>query len=61
MKWNPPHLRTSGTSETLFELANCKIVLAGEYAVLDGAPAIVLVINRGVECEIARVQGLSPQ
>ena len=34
-----------------------KIVLAGEYAVLDGAPAIVLAINRGVECEIAKGSG----
>ena len=34
-----------------------KIVLAGEYAILDGAPAIVLAINRGVECEIAEGTG----
>ena len=36
-----------------------KIVLAGEYAVLDGAPAIVLAINRGVECEIAKGSGFT--
>ena len=34
-----------------------KVVLAGEYAVLDGAPAVVLAINRGVECEIAKGSG----
>ena len=33
-------------------LAPGKLVLAGEYAVLDGAPAISLAINRGVECII---------
>ena len=36
-----------------------KLVLAGEYAVLDGAPAVVLAINRGVECEIAKGHGFS--
>lgn len=29
-----------------------KIVLIGEYAVLDGAPAIVAAIDRGVACDI---------
>ena len=28
-------------------------MLAGEYAVLDGAPAIVLAVDRGVRCDIA--------
>ena len=36
-----------------------KLVLAGEYAILDGAPAVVLAINRGVECEIAEGNGFS--
>ena len=29
-----------------------KIVLVGEYAVLDGAPALVSAINRGVRCAV---------
>jgi phosphomevalonate kinase len=28
-----------------------KLVLLGEYAVLDGAPAVVVAIDRGVECQ----------
>ena len=36
-----------------------KLVLAGEYAILDGAPAVVLAINRGVECEVAEGNGFS--
>ena len=36
-----------------------KIVLAGEYAILDGAPAVVLAINRGVECTIEKGSGIS--
>lgn len=28
-----------------------KLVLAGEYAVLDGAPAVVLAVDRGVRCD----------
>ena len=35
-----------------------KLVLAGEYAILDGAPAIVLAINRGVECLIEEGSGI---
>jgi phosphomevalonate kinase len=30
-----------------------KLMLAGEYAVLDGAPAIVLAVDRGVRCDIS--------
>ncbi|RME28960.1 MAG: hypothetical protein D6798_01210 [Deltaproteobacteria bacterium] len=30
-----------------------KLVLAGEYAVIDGAPALVMAIDRGVRCEVA--------
>jgi phosphomevalonate kinase len=30
-----------------------KLMIAGEYAVIDGAPAIVLAVNRGVRCDIA--------
>ena len=33
-------------------LAPGKLVLVGEYAVLDGAPAVVLAIDRGVSCQI---------
>ncbi len=29
-----------------------KLVLVGEYAVLDGAPAVVLAIDRGVMCQV---------
>jgi len=29
-----------------------KLMIAGEYAVLDGAPAIVLAVDRGVQCDI---------
>jgi phosphomevalonate kinase len=29
-----------------------KLMIAGEYAVLDGAPAIVLAVDRGVRCDI---------
>ena len=35
-----------------------KIVLAGEYAVLDGCPAISLAINRGVGCTITNGTGI---
>lgn len=30
-----------------------KLMIAGEYAVLDGAPAIALAVDRGVQCVIA--------
>lgn len=30
-----------------------KLVLLGEYAVLDGAPAIVAAVNRGVRCDVS--------
>lgn len=32
-------------------LAPGKLVLVGEYAVLDGAPSVVVAIDRGVRCE----------
>jgi len=35
-----------------------KIVLAGEYAVLDGAPSLVLAIERGVGCEVMAGTGI---
>lgn len=35
-----------------------KIVLAGEYAVLDGCPALVLAIERGVGCTISKGAGI---
>ncbi|MCK6521599.1 hypothetical protein L6R49_09185 [Myxococcota bacterium] len=33
-------------------LAPGKLVLVGEYAVLDGAPAVVAAVDRGVRCEV---------
>ena len=41
MSASPQRLRAPG-----------KLVLMGEYAVLDGAPAIVLAVNRGVEVQV---------
>lgn len=38
-------------------LAPGKLVVVGEYAVVDGAPALVLAIDRGVSCEIRSVDG----
>ncbi len=35
-----------------------KLVLIGDYAVLDGAPAAVLAIDRGVRCEILPGDGI---
>ncbi|MDP6934960.1 MAG: hypothetical protein QGG40_18710, partial [Myxococcota bacterium] len=35
-----------------------KLVLVGEYAVLEGAPAIVLAIDRGVRCEVHEGDGI---
>jgi len=34
-----------------------KIVLSGEYAVLDGAPAIVMAVNRRARAALADVDG----
>ncbi|MEL6343288.1 MAG: hypothetical protein AAFV53_09125 [Myxococcota bacterium] len=39
-------------------LAPGKLVLLGEYAVLDGAPSLVIAINRGVRCEILPGEGI---
>ena len=36
-----------------------KLVLAGEYAVLDGGKSIVMAINRGVQCSILPGSGIS--
>ncbi len=33
-------------------IAPGKVVLVGEYAVLDGSPAIVAAVDRGVQCEV---------
>jgi phosphomevalonate kinase len=38
----------------LLATAPGKLVLMGEYAVLDGAPALVLAVHRGVGCEVAQ-------
>ena len=46
------------TSYWHYILSPGKIVLAGEYAVLDGCPSIVLAINRGV-CRIQNGSGIS--
>ena len=35
-----------------------KLVLAGEYAVLDGAPAVVLAVDRGVSCVVSASERL---
>ena len=35
-----------------------KVVLLGEYAVVDGAPALVAAVDRGVRCEAWRGEGL---
>ncbi len=39
-------------NETLLATAPGKLVLMGEYAVLDGAPALVLAVHRGVGCAV---------
>jgi len=36
-----------------------KVVLVGEYAVLDGAPAIVAAVDRGVQCEVTAAERLT--
>ncbi len=38
----------------LLATAPGKLVLMGEYAVLDGAPALVLAVHRGVGCHVER-------
>ena len=43
-------------------LAPGKIVLCGEYAVVDGAPALVLAVDRGVRCAVRPGTGVvTPQ
>lgn len=39
------------SAPTLSVLAPGKLVLLGEYAVLDGAPALAVAVDRGVRCE----------
>ncbi|GDX79580.1 hypothetical protein LBMAG42_13910 [Deltaproteobacteria bacterium] len=39
-------------------IAPGKLVLLGEYAVLDGAPAIVAAVDRGVRCDVEAGEGL---
>lgn len=46
----PPPLRTV--------IAPGKLVLLGEYAVLDGAPAIVAAVDRGVRCDVEAGDGI---
>lgn len=46
------------TEATFDVLAPGKLVLMGEYAVLDGAPAISLAITRGVRCAVRPGAGL---
>jgi phosphomevalonate kinase len=38
-----------------------KVVLLGEYAVVDGAPALVAAVDRGVACSVSRSDGLTIQ
>lgn len=38
-------------------LAPGKLVLVGEYAVVDGVPAVVIAIDRGVRCRVRPVEG----
>jgi len=40
-------------------IAPGKLVIAGDYAVLDGAPAISIAIDRGVRCTVKIGQGIS--
>ena len=40
-------------------LAPGKLVLLGEYAVLDGGPALVAAIDRGVRCVVAEGTGIT--
>jgi phosphomevalonate kinase len=40
------------SSEHFSVLAPGKLLILGEYAVLDGAPALVLAIDRGVRCDV---------
>ena len=40
-------------------LAPGKLMIAGEYAVLDGAPALVLAVDRGVKCSVTPADTLS--
>jgi phosphomevalonate kinase len=35
-----------------------KVVLVGEYAVLDGGPAIVMAVDRGVRCDVRDGSGI---
>jgi len=35
-----------------------KLMIAGEYAVLDGAPALVLAVDRGVRCTVSDADAL---
>ena len=42
----------SGPAEPFEVWAPGKLVLMGEYAVLDGGPALVLAIDRGVRCTV---------
>ena len=46
---------TPGSVERV--LAPGKLVIAGEYAVVDGAPALVLAIDRGVQCDVMTRDG----
>ena len=45
-------MSTPGADTLRRVLAPGKVVVVGEYAVIDGAPAVVCAIDRGVACEI---------
>ena len=48
---------TPGSAEPERVLAPGKLVIVGEYAVVDGGPALVLAIDRGVRCDVLRRDG----
>jgi phosphomevalonate kinase len=39
-------------------LAPGKVVLVGEYAVVDGGPAVVMAVDRGVRCDVTAGSGI---
>jgi mevalonate pyrophosphate decarboxylase len=50
--------RTMDRAVTRTVVAPGKIVLVGEYAVLDGGPAIVMAVDRGVRCDVLEGSGI---
>ena len=52
-----PRTEVSGTLLRSIQVPG-KLVLIGEYAVLDGAPAWVAAVDRGVRCEVWEGEGI---